>query len=208
VRVQGLVTKLSTVFFVTKDPDNKPLNPNIMVEISCEWSKLCNPDQTSFKAYLSRWMAATAQLAPFVTDQVMPKLQASAAGAAQQCSGGDTGSKCGRNWNAPVWDGFTGVGEQMSALAAVQSNLIGITKKPVTADRGGTSIGDPNAGTGKNVEPKWETITTGSKTGAGILTFVVMLILVGGGWWMVDDGYTPKELRRISARFPSYKYGG
>jgi hypothetical protein len=200
------VTKLNTVFFVTKDPDNKPLNPNIMVEVSCEWSKLCNPDQTSFKAYLSRWMAATTQLAPFVTDQVMPKLQASAAGAAAQCSGGDTGSKCGRNWNMPVWDGFTGVGEQMSALSVVQSNLIATTRKPVTGNNGGTSLGDPNAGTGKHVEPQWETITTGSKSGAGILTALIMIVTVGGAWWMVDDGFTPKELKRISARFPSYKH--
>jgi mannan endo-1,6-alpha-mannosidase len=177
-----------------------------MVEISCEWSKLCNPDQTSFKAYLSRWMAATVQLAPFVKDQIMPKLQASAAGAAAQCSGGDTGSKCGRNWNSAIWDGYTGVGEQMSALAVVQSNLIETTKKPVTGDQGGTSVEDPHAGTGKNMEPKWETITTGSRSGAGILTALIMIVTVCGAWWMVDDGYTPKELKRISAKFPHHKH--
>ena len=174
------------------------LSPDIMVEISCEYAKICNPDQTSFKAYLSRWMAATTQLAPFVKDQIMPKLQASAQGAAKQCSGGDTGSKCGRNWNSGQWDGFNGVGEQMSALAAVQANLIDKARKPVTADAGGTSKGDPNAGSGKNTEVKYQTITLGSKVGAGILTSVVLAVMFGGAWWMVDEGFTPAQWKRMS----------
>jgi len=177
-----------------------------MVEISCEWSKLCNPDQTSFKAYLSRWMAATTQLAPFTKDMIMPKLQVSAAGAAAQCSGSTTGSKCGRNWNSKIWDGYNGVGEEMSALAVVQANLIATTPKPVTAASGGTSKGDPNAGMGKSVELKYEEITSGSKTGAGILTALIMLITIGGAWWMVDDGYTPRELKRVSARVHFARY--
>jgi mannan endo-1,6-alpha-mannosidase len=200
------LTKLSGVFFVSTGPNGEALSPNVMVEISCEWAKACNPDQTSFKAYLSRWMAATTQLAPFVKDQIMPKLQASAAGAAAQCSGGDTGTKCGRNWNSATWDGYTGVGEQMSALAVVQSNLIGTTKKPVTEKSGGTSKGDPNAGMGKQVELHYGAITTGSKTGAGILTALIMLVTVGGAWWMVDDGYTPKNLRRLSEHPPWARY--
>jgi len=173
-----------------------------MVEISCEWAKNCNPDQTSFKAYLSRWMAATTQLAPFLKDQIMPKLQASAQGAAQQCIGGDTGSKCGRNWNSGTWDGYTGVGEQMSALSVVQANLIDKAKKPVTGNSGGTSKGDPNAGGGRNTAVKYTKITEGSKAGAGFLTALVMFAMVGGGWWMIDDGFTPAAVRRVSQHWP------
>jgi mannan endo-1,6-alpha-mannosidase len=159
-----------------------------MVEVSCEWNKNCNPDQTSFKAYLTRWLAGTIQLAPFTRDLVMPKLHASAAGAAQQCSGGDTGTKCGRDWNSGRWDGFTGVGEQMSALAAVQAILIDKAKKPTTANNGGTSKGDPNAGMGRPTGPKYSEITQGSRTGAGFLTALLVIGTLGGCWWMIDDG--------------------
>lgn len=159
-----------------------------MVEISCEWAKACNPDQTSFKAYLSRWLAGTIQLAPFTRDLVMPKLQASAVGAAQQCSGGDTGSKCGRDWNSGQWDGFTGVGEQMSALGAIQATLIDRAKKPNTASSGGTSKSDPNAGTKKKNQPKYTQITPAAKSGAGLLTALLVIGTLGGCWWMIDDG--------------------
>jgi len=89
----------------------------------------------------------------------------------------------------------------MSALAVVQANLIDKAKKPVTANSGGTSKGDVNAGMGAKTELKYDVITQGSRTGAGILTALIIIITVGGGWWMVDDGYTPKQVRRISGYY-------
>lgn len=82
----------------------------IMVEVACEPIVSCNNDQPSFKAYLSRWLAVTTQLAPFTSSWILPKLLTSAKGAALQCSGGSDGTTCGRKWYQATWDGKYGVG--------------------------------------------------------------------------------------------------
>lgn len=86
----------------------------IMTEMLCEPKSNCNNDQSSFKAYLSRWMAVTTLLAPYTHDTIMPKLQSSAQAAAGQCVGGTNGQQCGRQWYTTVWDGSMGVGQQVS----------------------------------------------------------------------------------------------
>ena len=160
-----------------------------MQEIACEPQGTCNYDQPSFKAYLSRWMAASTQIAPFTTTFINPKLTASANGAAGQCSG-NGGSTCGRTWNSKTWDGKTGVGEQMSALSIIQSNLISKVAPPVSADKGGTSKGNPAAGSGGDspsavADPSLtKPITMGDRAGAGILTTLVLASLLGCVWWI------------------------
>jgi hypothetical protein len=70
-------------------------------------------------------MAASTKVAPWLYDDIKPYLAASAQAAALSCTGGDDGTTCGtRWWNNGVWDGATGVGQQMSALEVIQSNLI------------------------------------------------------------------------------------
>lgn len=160
-----------------------------MYEVACESNGKCDVDQLSFKAYLARWMAATTKMAAFTTAFIMPKLQASAAAAAQQCSGGKDGVTCGLKWtNLGVYDGTFGVGQQMSALEVVASNLIAKVDPPVTTVTGGTSKGDPSAGTGAKTGPTGmakSSITRGDKAGAGLLTALVLVGVVGGVWWMV-----------------------
>jgi mannan endo-1,6-alpha-mannosidase len=99
-----------------------------MSEVTCEGKQNCDQDQPSFKAYLSRWLAVTTQLAPQFHDQIMVKINASAQGAAKQCSGpaigtngGRTidGTTCGRRWYQSSYDGQAGVGESMSALSVI-----------------------------------------------------------------------------------------
>ncbi|KAK2760001.1 hydrolase 76 protein [Arachnomyces sp. PD_36] len=180
-RVQGIVDGLS--FFYT----NKE-NPDVMVETSCENARTCETDQKSFKAYLTRWMASATQVAPFITDQIMPKLEASAMAAAQQCSGGETGQSCGMRWqDGPKWDGTTGVGEQMAALEAIQSLLIGNIGPPLTTKTGATSEGDANAGSEPDnaFYPDWKPITTADKAGAGILTTLLLGGMLAGSAWLV-----------------------
>ncbi|KAL8732089.1 MAG: hypothetical protein Q9166_003043 [cf. Caloplaca sp. 2 TL-2023] len=163
---------------------------NIMQEVACEPQQTCNYDQPSFKAYLSRWMAATTQIAPFSKDFIMPKLRDSANGAAKQCSGAPNGgTTCGRTWNTPTWDGKLGVGEQMAAMSVIQANLISKVAPPVTADRGGTSKGDPTAGTDTSSATPPDPVLTrrvtmGDKAGAGILTAIVLGGLCGSTWWI------------------------
>jgi len=177
-RVNGIIAALP-VFFTN----------NVMVEVACESNGKCDNDQYSFKAYLSRWMAATTQLAPFTYDAIMPYLQASAQAAAAQCSGGTDGTTCGFKWTmGSTWDGTYGPGQQMDAMQIIAANLIGNTSPPVTNTTGGTSQGDYNAGTTSTANPTINTygsVTTGSKAGAGILTAFVLTGILGGAWWMI-----------------------
>ena len=161
------------------------------MEEPCEVLQNCDQDQPSFKAYLSRWMALTTQLVPVAatTNFIMTKLAASAQGAAQQCSGGAGGTTCGRRWWQSTWDGESGVGEQMSAMAVFQANLISNTSVPVTADQGGSSPSDPSAGSGDTDLNGPSTTTTGStkgdKAAAAILTVLVLIGTIAMLIWIM-----------------------
>lgn len=113
-RVDNILAGSIALFFPeVYGVDNNTLNSNIMVEYLCEAQKNCNNDQSSFKAYLARWMAVTSLLVPYTAATIKPKLATSAAGAAQQCTGGTNGQMCGRQWYTS-WDGTSGVGQQVS----------------------------------------------------------------------------------------------
>ncbi|KAJ9623277.1 hypothetical protein H2203_006217 [Taxawa tesnikishii (nom. ined.)] len=170
----------TNVFFTTNPP-------MVMYEVACEPSNNCDVDQLSFKAYLARWMAASTKVAPWLYNQVQPYLAASAAAAAKSCSGGTDGVTCGTKWNLGQWDGTYGVGQQMCALEVIQSNLIHTVRGPVTNSTGGTSKGNPNAGTGGDSNPAAPSsrITTGDRAGAGIITAIILVGLLGGAWWMI-----------------------
>lgn len=161
---------------------------DVMFEVACESNGKCDVDQRSFKAYLSRWMAATTQVAPWTAPMIMTRLRTSAVAAAKQCSGGEDGKTCGLKWTTNgVWDGFSGVGEQMSALEVVGSMLINQVPGPVTMKTGGTSKSNPAAGSDSSDEPiRFADITTGDKAGAGFLTTLVLVGIIGGAWWMVS----------------------
>ncbi|KUJ23344.1 cell wall glycosyl hydrolase Dfg5 [Mollisia scopiformis] len=176
-RVDGMLQG-TDVFF----PKN-----NVMEEVACENNGMCDVDQHSFKAYLARWMAATTKMAPYTYDAVMAKLAPSAQAAAQQCSGGANGRTCGLRWqDNTTWDGSYGVGQEMAALEVIQSNLIAQVTGPVTNSTGGTSKGNPAAGTSSNSNPTViGPTTTGDRVGAGFLTTVVLIIFVGSIWWMI-----------------------
>ncbi|MCJ1414902.1 hydrolase 76 protein [Xylographa parallela] len=180
-RVEGLLN--ATDFFFS------PNQTNVMYETACEPYGTCDIDQLSFKAYLSRWMAASTQVAPFIYDAVMLKLQASATAAAQQCSGGPTGTTCGQKWtDGTVWDGTSGVGQQMSALEVIQSNLVKNSTPPITAATGGTSKGNPAAGSSGTVVSTGAIITQitlAEKISAGFITAFACIMVGGGVVWIV-----------------------
>ena len=161
-----------------------------MSEIVCEPLNDCNVDQHSFKAYLSRWMAATMVIAPFTRTALLPLLQSSTRAAVKTCTGGTdpANPQCGFKWTTSSFDGSVGIGEQMSALSVVQSNLFDTVPGPVTQRTGGLSKGNPSAGTGSTPSPTdlyAFTVTTGQKVGAGFLTTFVLLLVLGAAWWMV-----------------------
>lgn len=180
-RVKGMMRGIE-VFY--------PLGNDIAVEIACENNGKCNVDQHSFKAYLARWMAAATKVAPFIHDNVMAKMRASARAAALQCSGGANGRWCGLRWqDNSTWDGTQGVGQQMAALEVIQSNLIDQVAGPLSNSTGGTSVGNVNAGTetsNSNTPDVVSPVTRGDRIGAGFLTTAILLSFVGMLWFMLS----------------------
>ena len=87
---------------------------NIMKEYLCEEGENCNQDQKSFKAYLGRWMTITKMLVPYTWDKINPLLRTTAVAAAQQCTGGSSGTMCSMQWYTDQHLGVSGVGEQVS----------------------------------------------------------------------------------------------
>jgi mannan endo-1,6-alpha-mannosidase len=111
---------------------------DVMFESACETINKCNNDMKTFKAYLSRWMAKTALLAPFTKDKIEKYLRTSAIAAAKTCSGGDDGSACGMRWYTGSFDGEAGLGQQLTALEVTQS-LLWLKKGPLPAVAGAPS---------------------------------------------------------------------
>ena len=207
-RVDGLLNG-TMVFFVGNDS-------NVMSEVACEPVNLCNLDQRSFKAYLSRWMAATTKWAPWTYDRIAPLLRSSSVAAVKQCTGGANGRMCGLRWTDDgKYDGLTGVGEQMAAMEVVLANLIKDTEPPVTDGSGGTSKGDPSAG-GSDVgrTNPWSSldlmapITAADRAGAYICTVLLILGLLAGIAFLLMDETADKTRNEHLAGFRGFVAGG
>ena len=177
-RLAGHVNRTLDFFF----PDG------IMVERPCEQPTTvgCNTDQLSFKGYMHRWMATATQLAPFIADPVRRTLRSSAAGAMKNCNSDGT---CGFRWTTDSYDGKTGAGQEMSALAALISQLVtdSSVAPPLTGSAGGTSKGDPGAGNNVVTPGELAPITQGDRVGGGILTTFVLASGLFELWWMMQD---------------------
>lgn len=125
------------------------------------------------------------QIAPFTAAKVLPILQKSAQAAITQCTGPPDGTTCGFQWSSGTFDDSVGAGQTMNVLGAVSSLLVGKAKPPVTQADGGTSTGDPNAGSSSDsFKHTAAPITTGDKAGAGILTALVLASALGTFAWM------------------------
>jgi mannan endo-1,6-alpha-mannosidase len=176
-RVTGLLNATTNTFFI-----------NGIAQELCE-SGTCNTDQKSFKAYLLRWMAATTTLAPFTKPTIQPLLEKTAAAVVKTCTGGTSGTMCGLRWTTGTNDGSSGVGEQMSALEAVQSNLVSSTPGFASIVKGtGNSTGSANAGSNGAATAQAlisKPVTTQDRIGAGFLTALAMIGVVGGSATMM-----------------------
>ncbi|GME72688.1 unnamed protein product [Ambrosiozyma monospora] len=162
-------------------------NNNILYEQQCQEAGKCSNDQRSFKSIFSRCMAATAKLVPKHTDYFMKIIDASAEGAAKSCSGGSDGVTCGINWSYGGWDGWYGLGEQMTALEIIQSTLLMDREAAYSNETGGSSEGNAEAGLDtKDYSNKNEfEVSQKDKTGAAILTTVVLVIFLMLAVWML-----------------------
>jgi mannan endo-1,6-alpha-mannosidase len=174
-RLDGLLANTFKVFF----PDN------IAYEVACETGLTCTTDMYSFKGYIHRWLSTVAQVAPYTAEKIRPILKDSTAAAVKQCVGGDTGRACGFSWSSGKFDGKMGAGQEMNVLGAVSALLSEKRTGPVTAKTGGTSQGDPSAGSeSDDVTKPFKPLTTADKAGAGILTFFILAAAAGTFGWM------------------------
>ncbi|KAF3770944.1 family 76 glycoside hydrolase [Cryphonectria parasitica EP155] len=191
-RVDGIWKETKTTFF----------NNSVMTEQACENNNMCDTDQQSFKGYLARWMAATTQVAPYTFDTMLPLLQSTASGAAKACTGspasgfsGQAGTACGFKWTTGGFDGSVGVGQQMNALSAIMYTLV--TKPaadsddstaPLTSATGGTSQGNPDAGTMSDMTMVvFAPIETKDRVAAGFLTTAIVLGALSGVVFVVSE---------------------
>lgn len=177
-RVDGLVDGAIRDFF----PDG------VAFEVPCETNMTCTTDMLSFKGYLHRWLAAATTVAPFIAPKVLPVLRSSAEAAISTCTGEADGRTCGFQWAKRQYDGSKGAGQQMNVLGAVSALMV--EHNPdyvfVTADSGGTSKGDPNAGmNSKQYNPgELPPVTARDRAGAGVVTAVLVVSVVGTFLWM------------------------
>jgi mannan endo-1,6-alpha-mannosidase len=178
-RIDGFLKNTQRVFF----PDQ--YGSKTMVEYACETQSNCNKDQRSFKAYLSRWLAVTAQIVPYSAGQITPWLQTSAMAASKACTKTSQGLACGRIWYENRDDGQRDVGNQMTALSIVQSNLIGKARSLVDI-KTGDSASNPGAGAGGKTfvpDPIYtRKMTIADKVGAWLVTVIALALFFIGAF--------------------------
>jgi mannan endo-1,6-alpha-mannosidase len=162
-------------------------NSLIMFEAACQPSNQCNNDQRSFKGIFSRFLGLTSMMAPPLNDEIQRYLAATTPGILSSCTGGTDGHTCGLDWTQGKWDGKYGLGEQMSALEALQNRLVWTRPPPLTESTGGTSKSNGTAGavTKKQTTHNQIDIQTKDKAGAGIITAILLLIMLVTAWWMI-----------------------
>jgi mannan endo-1,6-alpha-mannosidase len=121
---------------------------NVLFEQACEPHNTCNNDQYSFKAYASRYLAKTAVLAPYALPAIRTLLTTSAQAAAQACSSGADNATCGQKWYVGGFDGNAGIGQQMSALEAVQALLPILPRQAKLGPASANSTNSTGSGSG------------------------------------------------------------
>ena len=132
----------------------------VLWERACETHFNCDKDQFCFKGFLAQYMATTTQLAPYTAGEIFPLLASTAKAAASFCNQGADNNQCTMWWTQPDGPATIGVGQQMSALNVFNANMIKFKEDSVTtADTGGTSQGDPSAGSNpSDQQPMYVTI--------------------------------------------------
>lgn len=118
------------------------VNDKIMYEGSCQVSNRCNNDQRSFKGIFSRFLGLTAMLVPSLMNDIMLHLETTAPGVLSSCTGGRDGVTCGLDWTKGSWDGYFGLGEQLSALETLQNRLVFTRPPPLTEAQVMANLGD------------------------------------------------------------------
>lgn len=182
-RTTGLLKAISTTFF---SPFANATD--VMFQPTCELSNNCNSDQLSFKAYLSRWMAKAAVVAPYITTSVTHLLTVTAKAAMRSCSGGQENTTCGARWYVNGYDGNYGVGQELSGLETVQSLLLlhdtAVREFPMTSEDVVLSAeGDPT--NTLTLPPKTSTASASPSNSHGAASSVYGKDGAGSSWGLL-----------------------
>lgn len=160
---------------------------NVMYEAACQPTLRCNNDQRSFKAIFSRFLGHACILAPPMADEIQGYLASTFPYVLKSCSGGSDGHTCGLDWSKGAWDGYYGLGEQMSALEVILNRLVFTKPPPLTLATGASSPTNATAGQRRTQAEIFReiTVTGKDKAGAGVITAVVLICLLAASWWMI-----------------------
>ncbi|KAF1988575.1 glycoside hydrolase family 76 protein [Aulographum hederae CBS 113979] len=148
-RVIGHLNAINSTFFY---PPGHSTNEPVLFEASCEPENVCTGDQSVYKNTLARSMAWTASLMEETADMIHTLLGSTATAVAAGCTGGDTGSICGKSWLLGRWDGTIGFDQELTALSVVQARLVEAKRPLVTANE--TAEGAGTAGNSEEAEGK------------------------------------------------------
>lgn len=163
----------------------------VMYEAACMRVQTCKTDQRSFRAYLARFMQLTAMLVPDTYDTIYEHLETSAKAVAKSCIGGTDGHTCGMNWsyvdsNNYTWDGYYGLGEEMSSLEVVQSLVAKYRPAPYRLGDGAVSTGSAEYGNSTTAAAaKLLDLDKGDTAGASIITVIVTITIIALGYYVI-----------------------
>lgn len=203
----------ATALFSTNGADWMP-GDYVMYEPGCmtkdESTVRCSNDQRCFKGIALSMFGYAIQVYSDLRERVWDYIEYSAQAAAWSCTGGTDGHTCGLSWLHEGWDGYSGVGEQLCAMGAFNALLIDDFKGPYTAADlpevyHATTNGSVGGGNGSTSEgggqvfgwggtaglendtttPDSVAVETSDKGGAGFLTAIVIIFIVGGSAWLV-----------------------
>lgn len=89
-------------------------------------------------------------------------------------------------WTTDAYDGSTGVGQEMNAMQIIGVNLIEDTKSPVSESTGGTAANGSDLATSSTSDTTvtFAPVTTKDRAGAGIITAMAVISMIGGAWYV------------------------
>lgn len=159
----------------------------IMYEGACQPSNTCDTNQRSFKGIFSRFLGLTCLMAPPLNDEIQVRLHSTANAVLKSCTGGTDGHTCGLDWTTGAWDGMYGLGEQMSAIEALQNTLVWTMPGPLTGSTGGSSIGNASAaGTRtRQFDHTKRSVSRSDRIIAAVITFFLVLLMLMGMAWIL-----------------------
>ncbi|KFA78067.1 hypothetical protein S40288_05458 [Stachybotrys chartarum IBT 40288] len=106
---------------------------NVLYERACERENDCSVDMSTHKGQLARFLWQATVMQPALRERVEEYMFPSAMAAAQSCTGGRNGFRCGLRWYVDGYDGSTGLGQQSCALEVIQGLLIHQAPAPLPA---------------------------------------------------------------------------